>query len=691
MKVFDTKEIRNVSLLGHGAAGKTTLTEAILYTSGAISRMGRIEDGNTKSDYLEDEISRQISINATLVQTEWQGRKLNIMDTPGYADFVGEVIGALRATDFSVVVVDAVTGLEVGTETAWELNDKMDKPRMIVVNRSGKEHSKAVEVLAAIQQRFGIKALPVQIPVNPGVGFNRIVDIISMKESAYQIDGNGKGTVGDISANLQGDADELREKLIEAAAESDDTLMEKFFESGLSTEEVSGGIKKAILERTLIPIVFTDAYTNVGVDLLLQLLTESAPAPSDIPPVTAKRPSGEITLPPTAESPLAMLVFKAVVEQHVGELSFFRVFSGSYKSGEEIYNATSSASERPTLIYTVVGRDRTEISTVKCGDIGTFVKLKGTKAGDTLCSKQMQMKLPPLEYPVPSMDVAVYPKVKGDEDKIMQGLSKLHDEDLSFRVRNDPELRQIILEGQGGFQIDVLIDRLKRKFNTDVDLKAPRIPYRETITGKSDEKYRYKKQTGGRGQYGEVYFRMEPVTRGEGYQFVDEIKGGVIPGRFIPAVEKGVLEALERGPLSHSKVIDVRVTLYYGSFHTVDSSELAFKMASIMCFRECFLKAKPILLEPIYNIEVKVPDIYTGDVMGDLSSRRGKIMGMEPSGIFQIIKAQVPLAELYMYSTQLRSITQGRGAYSRNFSHYEQVPSDLAQKIIEATKAEEEE
>lgn len=691
MKVFGTKDIRNIALLGHGAAGKTTLTEAILHTSGAISRMGKIEDGNMKSDYLEDEISRQISINATLVQTEWQGCKLNIFDTPGYADFVGEVIGALRATDFSVVVVDAVTGLEVGTETAWELNDKMDKPRMIVVNRSGKEHSKAKDVLAAIQQRFGIKALPVQIPVNPGVGFNRIVDIISMKESAYQIDGNGKGAISDISGNLQGMADELHEKLIEAAAESDDTLMEKFFESGLTTEEVSGGIKKAILERTLIPIVFTDAYTNVGVDLLMKLLVESAPAPSDISPVKAKRNSGEITLAPSVDSPLAMLVFKSVVEQHVGELLFFRIFSGAYKSGEEIYNANSSASERPTLIYTVIGRERSEIQTVNCGDIGTFVKLKGTKAGDTLCSKQMQVELPRLEYPAPSMDVAVYPKTKGDEDKVMQGLTKLHDEDMSFRIRNDPELRQIILEGQGGFQIDVLIDRLKRKFNTDVELKAPRIPYRETITGKSDEKYRYKKQTGGRGQYGEVYFRMEPVTRGEGYQFVDEIKGGVIPGRFIPAVEKGVLEALERGPLSHSKVIDLKVTLYYGSFHTVDSSELAFKMASIMCFRDCFLKAKPILLEPIYNIEVKVPDIYTGDVMGDLSSRRGKIMGMEPFGIFQIIKAQVPLVELYMYSTQLRSITQGRGAYSRNFSHYEQVPSDLAQKIIEATRAEEEE
>lgn len=691
MKVYETKDIRNVALLGHSAAGKTTLAEAILFTSGAINRMGRIEEGNTKLDYLEDEISRQISINAALLQTEWQGRKLNIIDTPGYADFVGEVISALRAVDFGAVVVDAINGLEVGTETVWELCDTQDKSRMIVVNRTGREHSKANDVLTAIQQRFGIKALPIQIPVNPGVGFNRIVDIISMKEYTYQIDGNGKGNAADISENLQGIADEYREKLIEAAAESDDSLMEKFFESGLTIEEITGGIKKAIHERTLIPIIFTDAYTNVGIDLLMKLISDSAPSPSDMPPVKAKRTGGDIELAPTKDSPLSMLVFKTIIEQHVGEMSLFRVFSGSYKSGEEIYNASSSVSERPTLIYTMTGKDRSEISSINCGDIGTFVKLKGTKSGGTLSSKQLQVEFPPMEYLEPVMDVAVYPKIKGEEDKIAQGLSKLHDEDPSFRVRNDPELRQIILEGLGGLHIDVLIDRFKRKFGTDVDLKAPKIPYRETITGKSDEKYRYKKQTGGRGQYGEVYFRMEPTIRGEGYQFVDEIKGGVIPGRFIPAVEKGVLEALERGPLSHNKVIDVKVSLYYGSFHTVDSSELAFKMASIMCFRDCFLKAKPILLEPIYTIEVKVPDAYTGDVMGDLSSRRGKIMGMEPSGIFQIIKAQIPLAELYMYSTQLRSFTQGRGAYSRSFSHYEQVPPDLAQKIIEATKAEEEE
>lgn len=691
MKVYNTQDIRNVVLLGHGASGKTTLAEAVLFTSGAISRMGKIDDGNTRSDYLEDEISRKISINSALVQTEWQNTKLNIIDTPGFSDFVGEVISAIRVTDFAVIAVDAVSGLEVGTETVWELCEKDAKPRMIVVNRSGKEHSKALDVLKNIQQRFGFKALPVQIPVNPGVGFNKIVDIIGMKEYAYQLDGNGKGTESAISGDRQAEADELHEKLIEAAAESDESLMEKFFDSGLTPEEVAGGIKKAIIDRTLIPIVFVDSATNVGIDLFMKLAVEVAPSPADMPPVKAKRTEGEIALTPADSSPLGIQVFKTVVEQHVGELSFFRVFSGSYKAGEEIYNATSSASERPTLIYSTMGKDRAEVPMVHAGDMGTFVKLKGTKNGDTLCAKQMQFEFPPFEYPKPVMDVAVYPKTKGEEDKIAQGLSKLNDEDPSFNVRNDSELRQIILEGLGGIQIDVIIDRLKRKFNTDVEIKAPKIPYRETITGKSDEHYRYKKQTGGRGQYGEVYFRMEPMPRGEGYQFADEIKGGVIPGRFIPAVEKGIVEALERGPLSHSKVIDLKVALYYGSFHTVDSSELAFKMASIMCFRECFMKAKPILLEPIYNIEVKVPDAYTGDVMGDLSSRRGKIMGMEPNGIFQIIKAQVPLADLFMYSTHLRSLTQGRGAYTRSFSHYEQVPSDLAQKIMEATKASEEE
>jgi len=689
VKVYGTKDIRNIVLIGHGASGKTTMAEAILYISGAIPRMGKVDDGNTKSDYLEDEIARKISISASIVQTEFQGSKLNVIDTPGYADFSGEIICGMRGADCGVISIDALTGLEVGTETAWELCEDQKKPRIILVNRTGKEHAKALDVLKAIQERFGIKALPIQIPVNPGMGFNRIVDIVSMKEYTYQVDGNGKGTVGEIPENLKAEAEELHEKLIEAAAESDDTLMEKFFESGLTPEEVSGGIKKAIQEGTLFPVLFSDAFTAVGVDLIMKLMVDSLPSPGEMPSIKGKKTGSVIELKPSNDSPLAIQIFKTVMEPHLGELSLFRVFSGSYKAGEELYNFSHSLTERPTLIYNLTGKDRSEISTVNCGDIGTFVKLKGTKTNDTLCLKQFQIELDQLVFPEPVMDVAVYPKTKGEEDKISQGLNRLREEDPSFRVRNDAELRQIILEAMGGVHIDVIIDRFKKKNNIEVELKEPKIPYRETITGKADEKYRYKKQTGGRGQYGEVYFRMEPMPRGEGFLFADEIKGGVIPSRFIPAVEKGLVEALERGPLSHCKVIDVKVTLYYGSFHTVDSSELAFKMASVLCFRECFLKSKPILLEPIYNAEVKVPDAYTGDVMGDLSSRRGKIMGMEPSGIFQIVKAQVPLVDLYQYATHLRSLTQGRGAYSRSFSHYEMVPAELAQKIIDANKEEE--
>ncbi len=690
MKVYETDAIRNIVLTGHGASGKTTLTEAVLYTTGALKRMGKIEDGNTKSDYIEDEISRQISISSALVQTEWQDKKMNIIDTPGYPDFVGEVIAGLRAADTAIICVDAVTGLEVGTETASELCDKYEKPRMIVITRAGKEHSKASEILASVQDRFGIKALPVQIPVNPGIGLNKIVDVISMKEYTYNIDGDGKGKVSDLSGDFTSQSEELHEKLIEAAAESDDSLMEKFFDEGLTPEEVSAGIKQAILNRSLIPILFTDASTNVGTDLLLKILAESAPCPADIPPMKAKKGDSEVDIVCADDKPISMFVFKTIVEQHIGELSLFRVCSGAYKAGDEIYNVTHSAAEKPTLIYSVVGKDREEVPSVSAGDLGAFVKMKHTKTSDTLCSKQLQVTIPPLEYPEPVMDVAVYPVEKGDEDKVSQGLLKLNEIDPSFKVRTDPELKQIILDGQGGFQIDVISDMLKRKFGVEIVIKEPKIPYRETITGKSDEKYRYKKQTGGRGQYGEVYFRMEPTPRGEGYVFSDEIKGGVIPSRFIPAVEKGIKEAMEEGPLSKSKVIDLKIALYYGSFHTVDSSELAFKMAAIMCFRDCFLKAKPILLEPIYNIEVKVPDAFTGDVMGDISSRRGKIMGMEPAGVFQLVKAQVPLSELYMYSTHLRSLTHGRGAYMRNFSHYEIVPSDVSQKIIEANKEEEE-
>lgn len=690
MKVFETKAIRNIVLTGHGASGKSTLTESVLYTTGIINRMGKIEDGNTKSDYIEDEIARQISISNALIQTEWQNTKINIIDTPGYADFVGEVISGLRAADTSVICVDAITGLEVGTETAWELSDQREKPRMIVITRAGKEHSKAADVLASIQERFGRKALPVQIAVNPGVGLNKIIDIVSMKEYTYDLDGNGKGKVSDISGDYADEAESLHEQLIEAAAESDDSLMEKFFEEGLTPEEIISGVRKAIVTRSLIPILFTDAYTNVGTDLMLKLIAECAPSPSELPPVVVKEGDNDIELVCSNDSDLAVLIFKTIVEQHIGELSLFKIISGTYKPGDELFNVTHSAVEKPTLIYSLVGKDRDEVASVSAGDLGAFVKMKHTKTSDTLTSKHHQVQLHPLKFPEPVMDVAVYPAVKGDEDKVSQGLIKLNEIDPSFKVRTDSELKQIILEGQGGFQIDVITDMLKRKFGVEIIIKEPKIPYRETITGKSDEKYRYKKQTGGRGQYGEVYFRMAPTKRGEGYVFANEIKGGVIPSRFIPAVEKGIKEALVTGPLSKSKVIDVKVALYYGSFHTVDSSELAFKMASIKCFKDCFLKARPILLEPIYEINIKVPDTYTGDVMGDISSRRGKIMGMEPSGVFQLVKAQIPLAELYMYSTHLRSLTHGRGAYSRNFSHYEIVPSDVSKKIVDANQEEEE-
>ena len=689
MKVYETEAIRNIALLGHGASGKTTLSEAILHTTGVTNRIGKIEDGNTKSDYLEDEISRQCSLSTALLQTEWKNNKINIVDTPGYADFIGEVICGIRAVDTAVVCIDALNGLEVGTETACEVSEKNEKSRIIVLTRVGKEHSKAEDVLASIQDRFGIKALQVQIAVNPGMGFNRIVDIISMKEYTYTLDGDGKGTTADISDDYASVAAELHEKLVEAAAESDDTLMEKFFESGLSPEEVSSGVKKAILNKTLIPIVFTDAYTNVGIDLFLDLLIGSAPSPADMPGVLAQKSGSDIELKPTNDAPLAMLVFKTIIEQHVGELSLCRVVSGTYHVSDELYNVTHSASEKPTLIYRLIGKDRTEVSSVNAGDIAAFVKMKNTKTSDTLATKQAQVELPALKFPEPVMDVAVYSVTKGEEDKVSLGLTKLRDEDPSIKVRTDSELKQIILEGQGGLHIDVIIDRFRRKNGIDVVMKAPKIPYRETITGKSDEKYRYKKQTGGRGQYGEVCFRMEPMPRGGSLEFVNAIKGGVIPSRFIPAVEKGIHEAMARGPLSKSKVIDVKVTLYYGSFHTVDSSEMAFKMAALMCFKDCFLKANPILLEPIYDVEVKVPDLYTGDVMGDLSSRRGKIMGMEPIGIFQAVKAQVPLSDLYQYATHLRSLTQGRGAYTRKFSHYEMVAPDIAQKIIKATEEEE--
>jgi len=689
LKTFKAEHIRNVGMAGHSGSGKTSLAEALLYHMGVTTRIGRVDQGNTISDYNADEIERQISINTSLLHGEWQDTKINLLDTPGFSDFFGDVVSAMRAADIMMIVVSAASGIEVGTERVRELADKYEMPRFYVINKLDRENVDFDAIYNDLRDRFGKKITLLQFPVETGPNFHQIVDVLKNKMISYALDGSGKMEEADVPDHLKARVEELHNNLVEAVAESDDELLEKYFEEGdLDIPTLMKGFEKAILNRQVVPVLCASATQNIGIQSLLNFMVNYLPNPTEFPPIESV--DGK-TRKRSADEPLTSLVFKTVSEPHVGELSYIRVFSGAMESGEEVLNATQGHVERIGQMYILNGKNKDGVDKLFAGDIGALVKLKSTHTGDTLCDKKEPFQLPPIEFPEPVISIAVVPRSKGDEDKIGSGLQSLHEEDPTFIVRYDPELRQTIVSGQGEMHLDIILKRLKEKFGVEVDIEDPRIPYRETIKGKAEAQGKYKKQTGGRGQYGDAHLRLEPLPRGEGFEFVDAIVGGVIPGKFIPAVEKGVVETMKEGVLAGYQVVDVKVTVFDGSFHPVDSSEVAFKIAASMAFKKAFNEAKPVLLEPIYEIEVKVPEEYMGDVMGDISARRGKILGMESDGRFQIIKAHVPLAELLKYSTALRSMTQDRGIFRQKFSHYEEVPPDIAQKIIEAAKKEKEE
>jgi elongation factor G len=613
------------------------------------------------------------------------------LDTPGFSDFVGEVEGALRVTDNAVFVVNAVSGIEVGTESVWKSAVAYELPRLLFVNRMNKEHADLSRTVSMARDRFGEQVVQLQLPVNAGIDFTAFVDLIKMQLVTYESNGSGKYKTASIPENLKGEAEELHEKLVELAAENDDELIEKFFEEGtLSDEELRRGLSKGITNGAVVPVLCGAADANIGVRHVMDFSVEFLPPPENRPAERAKKLKSEeeVERPCSTREPLAMLVFKTVSEKHMGELSFFKVFSGQISSGTEVLNADRGVHEKIDQIYVMNGKDRKEVGVVKAGDIAATVKLKDTHTGNTLCDKKAPVVLKAINFPSPVIRIAVQPKAKGDEQKISTGLHTLHEQDPTFVASYDPELRQTIISGQGEMHLDVIIARLKEKFGVDVELVEPRIPYRETIKGTAEVQGKYKKQSGGRGQYGDVWIRLEPVSRGDGFEFVNAIVGGVIPGKFIPAVEKGIRETMEGGAIAGYHVQDVKVTLYDGSYHNVDSSEMAFKVAGSMAFKKAFKEAKPILLEPIFDVEVVVPEEYMGDVMGDLSGRRGKISGMDSEGHFQIVKAKVPLAELYKYSTTLRSLTHGRGLHRRKFSHYEEVPHDIANNLIAAAQKE---
>ncbi|HZK76193.1 MAG TPA: elongation factor G [Candidatus Kapabacteria bacterium] len=679
-------QIRNLAFAGHAGAGKTTLAEGIAFAAGATTRRGTIQESNTLSDYHPDEMSRKHSINTSLISLTSQNSKINILDTPGFADFTGEVRAALHVADTAIIVVDAQHGVEAGTVQVWDYCTFDQNSIIFIANKLDHVEADFDVTVDELKSRFGHEVAVVQFPVNAGDGFNAIVDVMKMKLMRFSADGNY--TEEEIPENVRAQADELHKQLVEIVAESDDTLMEEYFanDGTLDESHFAGGIHESLAHRKLFPVLCASAEKNIGTKRILEFLVTNAPAPEDhIADVRGTNPNSkqEVSLSTAQKDATTLFVFKTVSEPHLGDLSFFRVYHGELHSGTDLVNESNGKSERIAQLYVMSGKNRKETPTVACGDIAAAVKLKDTHTNNTLSSRTFPVVLHPIEFPAPVITSAVAAKNKGDEEKMAIGLHSLHEEDPTFLVRHDPELHQMLIEGQGELQLDIAIKRLKERFKVDVEIVEPRIPFRETIKASADTRYRHKKQSGGAGQFGEVAIKLVPKRRGEGYEFIDAIVGGVVSNKHIPAVDKGIHDFLTHGPYAGYPVVDVAVTLYDGKEHPVDSNENAFKTAGKMAFKEAFLSAKPVLLEPIYDIEIAVPGDHMGDVLGDISSRRGKIVGMDSRNGFEVIRAQVPLAELYHYSTRLRSLTQGLASHKQSFSHYEEAPRDFADKVVQ--------
>ena len=691
MKQYDTGDLRNLAVVGHGASGKTTLVEAMLVLGKEINRMGTIETGTTVSDYHPGEKERQISIHSTPLHMEWDQKKFNIIDAPGYSDFIGESISSLAVVDMAVVTIHAVNGIEVGTETMWSTATELGIPKVLVVNGLDREHTKFDDILKEAKARFGRNVFPMQLPVNSGPGFNQNIDVLRRELITYKTDGSGDFSEGDLPENLVSEVDVLHSELIEYVAESDDSLLEKYFEQGnLSEEEMRGGIHHAIQNQVFIPLFCVSAEQNIGVVRLCDFIAKYGASPDDrktVKAINSKEDEIEVSLD---GKDTVIQIFKTMAESHIGELSLFRVYSGSVKTGGDLFNTNRNSSERMGQLFILNGKNRTQIDHISAGDIGAVVKLKDTHTGNTLCSGE-RVKMPKLNLPNSNIHAAISSTTKGDEEKLAVGLSTLHEEDPTFIYRVDSEVRQTIISGQGELHLQVSTERLKRRFNLNIVLTKPNIPYRETITRKAESKYRHKKQSGGAGQFAEVWMRIEPKQRGEGVEFTNSLVGQNVDRVFIVSVEKGVNTACVNGIIAGCRVVDLKIDFYDGKMHPVDSKDIAFQTAGKNAFIDAFKNASPCLQEPIINIEVKVPEEYMGDIMGDISGKRGKILGMDSDGSFQLIKAQVPQAELYNYATTIRSLTGGRGIHSEEFSHYEKMPKDAEKKVISSKQKQEDE
>ncbi|HNY67964.1 MAG TPA: elongation factor G [Bacillota bacterium] len=694
MKKYRVDQLRNVAIISHGGAGKTTLAEAMLFLSGAVDRFGKVDDGTSTMDYDPDEVKRKISINASVAPVEWNGHKINLIDTPGYSDFVGEVVGALRIADATMVLVDAVSGVEVGTELTWRHADESKLPRMIVVNRMDRENANFEKALGSIRDIFGNHAVAAQLPIGEGDKFRGVADIIHMKAFVWN-DASGKNvTESPIPDELADAALELREKLVEYAAESDEELLNKYLEGEeLTQEEFERGLATGVADGSVVPVFCASGLRMVGVKPLMDSIVALLPSPVAHGAVTGRLPGSEDKAErrPHEAEPFSALVFKTMADPYVGKITMFRIYSGVVKSDSQVYNASKDRTERFGQVFLIKGKQQIAAAEVGAGDIAGVAKLSETTTGDTLSDKDKPVVLDPIRFPSPVLSMAARAKSKGDEDKIGQGLARLQEEDPTLRHTKEAETGELLVAGMGEVHLDIIAERLKRKFGAEMTLDTPKVPYRETIKGTVKVEGRHKKQTGGRGQFGHVWIEMSPLPTGSGFEFEDKVFGGAVPRQFIPAVEKGLREALpEGGSLAGFPLVDLRCSLYDGSSHPVDSSEMAFKIAAQLALKKGCQDANPIILEPIVRAEVTVPEEYMGDVMGDFNKKRGRILGMEPEGRYQVVRALVPMAEMFKYSIDLRSITAGRGTFTTEFDHYEEVPFSVAEKVIEQAKKDKE-
>ena len=688
MKAYAVDKIRNVALVGHQDTGKTSFLEAVLHETKQVTRLARVDDGNSNLDFSPEEIERRITIKAALAHAECKGCKLNLVDTPGYEDFVAEWLGALAAVETGLVFVKAESGVEVGTERAWRALDSLAKPRFVVVNKMDKEHANFERCVRDLRQRLSRQVVPLHLPVGQGENFKGFVDVVT--EKAWLFGPEGKLCEAPVPSDLAGQLAEAREELQNAAAETDDALTEKFLESGeLTLEELRQGLARGVAQGGVYPVLVACSGRSQGIGAVLDALVDFAPSPAAVPTVAGTVPGGgqPTSRRPDPAEPLSALAFKTISETNIGDYTYIRVFSGRLAPGLDVLNSRTEQSERIGPLYYLNGKVRSDAEALVAGDIGAAVKLKSTHTSNTLCDRSAPIVLPFPSLPEPLAASAIRAKGKGDEDKLFNGLQRLREEDPSFTVSVNAETHQSILSGQGDTHLAILLGTLKRKYGVEVESEPPKTPYRETLKGSADERYRHKKQTGGRGQFGEVHLKVEPLPRGSKFEFVDAVVGGVIPTKFIPAVEKGVREAMLEGVIAGYPVVDVRVTVDDGKDHPVDSSEAAFKMAASQAFKLAVPKAQPILLEPIFKVEVRFPEEYMGAITGDLPSRRGRIQGMGQERGYQVVRAEVPLAELYNYATTLRSLTQGRATHTRTFSHYQEVPREVAETIIAEHKA----